>query len=168
VVLGLVTPVHALVGRERAAPVERVQADLHPWVAFGVMPLFALANAGVPLQGAGTEVAGASAVMWGVALALVLGKPLGVLVSCWLAVRLRLCALPPGMGWGDTLLAGLLAGIGFTMAIFIATLAFDSEALLNAAKLGVLMASATAAVLGLAWGLVLRRRHAAAATAQPA
>ena len=97
-----------------------------------------------------------------------LGKPLGVLLSCWLAVRLRMCALPPGMGWGDTLLAGLLAGIGFTMAIFIATLAFDSEALLNAAKLGVLMASATAAVLGLAWGLVLRRRHAAAATAQPA
>uniref|UniRef100_UPI0035A1CE78 Na+/H+ antiporter NhaA n=1 Tax=Delftia acidovorans TaxID=80866 RepID=UPI0035A1CE78 len=62
---------------------------------------------------------------------------------------------------------GLLAGIGFTMAIFIATLAFDSEALLNAAKLGVLMASATAAVLGLGWGLVLRRRHAAAATVQP-
>lgn len=171
VVLGLVTPVHALAGRESAAPVERVQADLHPWVAFGVMPLFALANAGVPLQGAGTagiDVAGTSAVMWGVALALVLGKPLGVLLSCWLAVRLRMCALPPGMGWSDTLLAGLLAGIGFTMAIFIATLAFDSEALLNAAKLGVLMASATAAVLGLAWGLVLRRRHAAAATVQPA
>jgi NhaA family Na+:H+ antiporter len=171
VVLGLVTPVHALAGRESAAPVERVQADLHPWVAFGVMPLFALANAGVPLQGAGTagiDVAGTSAVMWGVALALVLGKPLGVLLSCWLAVRLRMCALPPGMGWSDTLLAGLLAGIGFTMAIFIATLAFDSEALLNAAKLGVLMASATAAVLGLGWGMVLRRRHAAAATAQPA
>lgn len=77
---------------------------------------------------AGIDAAGTSAVMWGVALALVLGKPLGVLLSCWLAVRLRLCALPPGMGWGDTLLAGLLAGIGFTMAIFIATLAFDSEA----------------------------------------
>ena len=91
-----------------------------------------LADAGVPLQGGGTagiDVAGTSAVMWGVALALVLGKPLGVLLSCWLAVRLRMCALPPGMGWGDTLLAGLLAGIGFTMAIFIATLAFDSEAL---------------------------------------
>lgn len=159
VVLGLVTPVHALAGRESAPPVERVQAALHPWVAFGVMPLFALANAGVPLQAAGAEVAGAPAVMWGVALALVLGKPLGVLASCWIAVRLRLCALPPGMGWGDALLAGLLAGIGFTMAIFIATLAFDSEALLNAAKLGVLLASATAAVLGLAWGVALRRRR---------
>ncbi|WP_280188131.1 Na+/H+ antiporter NhaA [Delftia sp. PS-11] len=161
VLLGLVTPVHALAGREPAAPVERVQADLHPWVAFGVMPLFALANAGVPLQGAdgsGGDLAASSAVMWGVALALVLGKPLGVLASCWLAVRLRLCALPPGMGWRETLLAGLLAGIGFTMAIFIATLAFDNAALLNAAKLGVLMASAAAAVLGLAWGVALRRR----------
>ncbi|MDR0225042.1 MAG: Na+/H+ antiporter NhaA [Burkholderiaceae bacterium] len=161
VVLGLITPVHALADRESAAPVERVQASLHPWVAFGVMPLFALANAGVPLQGAATEVAGASAVMWGVALALLLGKPLGVVASCWIAVRLRLCALPPGMGWSATLLAGLLAGIGFTMAIFIATLAFDSEALLNAAKLGVLLASATAAVLGLAWGAMLRRRSGA-------
>ncbi|WP_312793577.1 Na+/H+ antiporter NhaA, partial [Diaphorobacter nitroreducens] len=96
--------------------------------------------------------------MAAVALALVAGKPLGVLLTCWLAVRLRLCALPAGMGWGGLLLTGLLAGIGFTMAIFIATLAFDSAALLDAAKRGVLLASGLAALLGLAWGWWLQRR----------
>ena len=122
------------------------------------MPLFALANAGVALQGGDTELAGSSALMLAVAAALVLGKPLGVLLVCFAAVKLRLCSLPSGMGWGHMLLVGLLAGIGFTMAIFIATLAFDDAALLNAAKLGVLAASAVAAVVGLAWGLWLKRQ----------
>ena len=161
VVLGLVTPVHALAGREPAPPVQRVQASLHPWVTFGVMPLFALANAGVALGSAGgaqPAAPGAGLLMAAVALALVAGKPLGVLLACWLAVRLRLCALPAGMGWGGLLLTGLLAGIGFTMAIFIATLAFDSAALLDAAKRGVLLASGLAALLGLAWGWWLQRR----------
>ena len=161
VVLGLVTPVHALAGREPAPPVQRVQASLHPWVTFGVMPLFALANAGVALGSAGGAqpgAPGAGLLMAAVALALVAGKPLGVLLACWLAVRLRLCALPAGMGWGGLLLTGLLAGIGFTMAIFIATLAFDSAALLAAAKRGVLLASGLAALLGLAWGWWLQRR----------
>lgn len=162
VVLGLVTPVHMLAGREHAAPVQRVQASLHPWVTFGVMPLFALANAGVSLGGAQQAAPGASVLMGAVALALVAGKPLGVLLACWLAVRLRLCALPADMGWGGVLLTGLLAGIGFTMAIFIATLAFDSAALLDAAKRGVLLASGLAALLGLAWGAWLKR-HAATA-----
>ena len=158
VVLGLVTPVYAIAGRETEAPVERVAASLHPWITFGVMPLFALANAGVALQGGDTELAGSSALMLAVAAALVLGKPLGVLLVCFAAVKLRLCSLPSGMGWGHMLLVGLLAGIGFTMAIFIATLAFDDAALLNAAKLGVLAASAVAAVVGLAWGLWLKRQ----------
>src|SRR5256885_10519539 len=86
-----VTPVHALAGRESAAPVERVQADLHPWVAFGVMPLFALANAGVPLQGAGTagiDVAGTPAAVWGVAPAPAPGQALGWRLSRCLARRL--------------------------------------------------------------------------------
>ena len=158
VVLGLVTLVYAIAGRETEAPVERVAASLHPWITFSVMPLFALANAGVALQGGDTELAGSSALMLAVAAALVLGKPLGVLLVCFAAVKLRLCSLPSGMGWGHMLLVGLLAGIGFTMAIFIATLAFDDAALLNAAKLGVLAASAVAAVVGLAWGLWLKRQ----------
>ena len=160
VVLGLITPVYMLQGRESAAPVERVAASLHPWVTFGIMPLFALANAGVSLQADASNTASTAThhIMIAVAAALLIGKPLGVMLVSWLAVRLRICALPPQMRWSHMLLAGLLAGIGFTMAIFIATLAFADAALLNAAKLGVLAASACAAVLGLAFGLLLKRQ----------
>ncbi|OPH83299.1 hypothetical protein B2M20_07805 [Nitrobacter vulgaris] len=73
-------------------------------------------------------------------------------------VRLGWCRLPPGVTWGEVALIGLLAGIGFTMSIFIAMLAFENEALLSAAKLGVLLGSLTAALIGLAWGLVQVRR----------
>lgn len=145
--------------RELMPPVIRVQMALHPWVAFGVMPLFALANAGVTLDGVDLSQGGAQAVTVGVVLALVLGKPLGVIGASWLAVRLGWCRLPPGVSWPGVCLVGLLAGIGFTMSIFIATLAFDEANLLNAAKLGVLLASLAAAVLGLAWGF-WQARHA--------
>ena len=157
VVLGLVTPVQMLAGRESAAPVDRVAASLHPWVAFGIMPLFALANAGVSMQGGELPAEGRH-VLVAVTAALLLGKPVGVLLVSWLAVRLRVCALPAGMGWSHMLLAGLLAGIGFTMAIFIATLAFGDAQLLSAAKLGVLAASACAAISGLAFGMLLKRQ----------
>ena len=163
VVLGLITPVYMLQGRESAAPVQRVAASLHPWVTFGVMPLFALANAGVSIQSTGSDTAsaGGSQVMLAIALALLIGKPLGVVFVSWLAVRLRISALPTGMRWSHMWLTGLLAGIGFTMAIFIATLAFTDAALLNDAKLGVLIASAVAAVLGLAFGAYLKRSRPA-------
>lgn len=143
--------------REMLPPVVRVQTALHPWVAYGVMPLFALANAGVSL--AGVELAGgAEFVMLGVGLALVAGKPIGVIGATWLAVRMGWCRLAPGISWGGVCLVGLLAGIGFTMSIFIAMLAFTDEALLNAAKLGVLLGSLMAAVLGLGWGAEYVRR----------
>ena len=100
--------------------------------------------------------------MAGVALALVLGKPLGVVGVSWLMVRLGWCRLPPGVTWGGIVLIGLLAGVGFTMSIFIAMLAFDSEALLGAAKLGVLAGSLLAALMGLAWGMAYRRKFQAA------
>lgn len=129
---------------------------LHPWVAFGIMPIFALANAGVSLQG--IELSGNPLwVMSGVALALVIGKPIGVIGTSWLAVRLGLCRLPPGVSWGGICLVGLLAGIGFTMSIFIAMLAFSDEAMLGAAKLGVLTGSLVTALLGLGWGVVYRK-----------
>ncbi|KRB98791.1 sodium:proton antiporter [Hydrogenophaga sp. Root209] len=140
--------------REVLPPVTRVQMALHPWVAFGVMPLFALANAGVTLEGVDLSPDSAQTVTVGVLLALVLGKPLGVITASWLAVRLGWCRLPPDVTWSGVCLVGLLAGIGFTMSIFIATLAFDDDNLLNAAKLGVLLASLVAAVLGLAWGFL--------------
>lgn len=150
--------------RELLPPVTRVQLALHPWVAYGVMPLFALANAGVSLGGADLASAG-QPILLGVLLALVLGKPLGVISVSWLAVRLRWCELPPGVSWGGVCLVGLLAGIGFTMSIFIAMLAFADANLLEAAKLGVLAASLLSAVLGLAWGAVYARRLRAAQTA---
>jgi NhaA family Na+:H+ antiporter len=143
--------------REMLPPVVRVQIALHPWVAYGIMPLFALANAGVSLTSADLS-AGAQFVMLGVGLALVAGKPIGVVGATWLAVRLGWCRLAPGVSWGGVCLVGLLAGIGFTMSIFIAMLAFTDERLLNAAKLGVLSGSLVAGMLGLGWGAEYVRR----------
>ena len=142
--------------RELLPPAARVQMALHPWVAFGIMPLFALANAGVGLNEINLS-NDSLLVMGGVATALVLGKPMGVIGMSWLMVRLGLCRLPSGVSWRGIVLIGLLAGIGFTMSIFIAMLAFSDEAMLGAAKLGVLLGSLVAALLGLAWGVVYRR-----------
>jgi NhaA family Na+:H+ antiporter len=146
--------------RDMTPPVTRVQMALHPWVAFCVMPLFALANAGVSLDGVNLSAPGASSVMLGVLAALVVGKPAGILSISWLLVKLKLCRLPAGVDLSGLLLVGLLAGIGFTMSIFIATLAFNDTNLLNAAKLGVVLASATAAATGLLYGrlAILPRR----------
>ncbi|HEY6643090.1 Na+/H+ antiporter NhaA [Povalibacter sp.] len=141
---------------EMLPPVVRVQAVLHPWVAYGVMPLFALANAGVSLSGVGIDGSGESAglmVMAGVTLGLVIGKPVGIVLVSLLMVKLGVCRLPEGLTWRGVLTVGCLAGIGFTMSIFISTLAFDDPALLAAAKLAVLIASTTAAVIGLIVGL---------------
>ena len=156
---GLAYPLRELrlAQRDILPPVTRVQMALHPWVAFAVMPLFALANAGVGLGGIDLSAEGPQWVMLGVALALVLGKPLGVVSLSWLVVRLGWCQLPPGVSWGGICLTGLLAGVGFTMSIFIAMLAFTDPNLLGAAKLGVLLGSVVAAVLGLAWGVVYAR-----------
>jgi NhaA family Na+:H+ antiporter len=147
-----------LARREMLPPVVRVQAALHPWVAFGIMPVFALANAGVSMGGMDLSSGDAQVIMLGIAAGLVLGKPVGVVFATWLMVRLKLSRLPPGVTWPGVWLIGLLAGIGFTMSIFIAMLAFQSEAHLSAAKLGVLLGSLIAAVVGLSWGVVGVRR----------
>lgn len=144
--------------REMLPPVVRVQAALHPWVAFGVMPLFALANAGVSVQGVTLSAGGAQFVMIGVAVALVTGKPIGIVSATWLMVRLGWCRMPPGLTWGGVYLTGLLGGIGFTMAIFVAMLAYQDANLLGAAKLGVLLGSLASAFMGLAWGMAYVRR----------
>jgi NhaA family Na+:H+ antiporter len=146
--------------RDLLPPVSRVQMALHPWVAFGIMPLFALANAGVSVDGIDLAADGSMMVMLGVLIALVAGKPLGIISISWIAVRLGWCSLPPGVTWSGVCVVGLLAGIGFTMAIFIATLAFSEANLLGAAKLGVLLASVCAATAGLAWGYVYAKRNA--------
>ena len=144
--------------REMLPPVVRVQGLLHPWVAYIVMPLFALANAGVSIKGVDVLGDGSGRVILGMAVALVVGKPLGVVGAAWLMVKLGKGRLPEGVSWAGVWLIGLLAGIGFTMSIFIAMLAFTNEGLLSAAKLGVLLGSMIAAALGLGWGVFYVRR----------
>lgn len=140
--------------REALSPAESLIHTLHPWVAFGIMPVFALANAGVSLGG-DTAGAGSTAVMLGAAAGLVLGKPIGVLTACWLTLRLGLSKLPSGVTVRHLVVLGTVAGVGFTMSLFIAQLAFQDAQLLAAAKLGVLAASAVAGILALVLGRVL-------------
>ncbi|MDQ3238162.1 MAG: Na+/H+ antiporter NhaA [Actinomycetota bacterium] len=128
------------------SPLHRLERLMHPWVAFLVLPIFALFNAGVALGG-GTGVTGPVTV--GVFLGLLLGKPLGVLAFSWLAIKTGMASLPEGVGWWAMTGAGLLAGIGFTMSLFVGGLAFDGGEMLESAKLGILSASVVAAVLGL-------------------
>ena len=132
---------------------ERLERSLHAPVAFLIVPLFALANAGVRIGSAAASGV-TMTVLGGVAIGLVIGKPLGITLASWLAVRLRIATLPDGVSW--RLLQGVswLGGIGFTMSLFVGALAFTDDALLDSAKLGVLLASCLAAFMG--W-LMLRR-----------
>jgi NhaA family Na+:H+ antiporter len=142
---------------EALSPVERLEMMLHPWVAFAVMPVFALANAGVAVSGADFGQPVSVAIFAG----LVFGKPVGVLAFSWLVVRLGLATQAPGLSWPFLAAGGLLTGIGFTMSLFIADLAYAPE-MLDAAKVGILtgsVASAAAGVLMLAW-LTTRKRTA--------
>lgn len=131
--------------REALSPLERLEMLLHPWVGFVIMPLFAFANAGVPI----TTTDFTTALTIAVFLGLVLGKPVGVLLFSWIAVWLRIAVLPKDLPWRMILGGGFLAGIGFTMAMFIANLAYSQEQI-NAAKLGILSASLFSALAGLA------------------
>ena len=154
------------VQREAVSPVERLEHALHGWVAYAIMPLFALANAGVPLGAASLEGDGLR-VFLGVMLGLVLGKPVGVLGLTWLATKARLTALPRGVKWTKVTVVGLCAGIGFTMALFIAQLAFPPGPLLETAKLAILCASGVSAALAYVvgrWALTSQSESGQAAT----
>ena len=147
-------------------PLIRLEHALHGIVSFGIMPLFALANAGVTLDPGALRAGAAGAVTVGAALGLLVGKPVGIVGFSWLAVRLGVGALPRGANWRALIGVGVLGGIGFTMALFIAGLAFpqtpEGLVLLDAAKIGVLGASVVTGVVG---GLLVR---AATATRRPA
>ena len=129
---------------EALSPVERLEMMLHPWVGFAIMPIFALANAGVSISGADIGQPVSMAIFAG----LVIGKPIGVLAFSWLAVRLGLATRPFGLSWRLLATGGFLTGIGFTMSLFIAGLAY-APAMLNAAKIGILAGSAVSATVGL-------------------
>ena len=128
-------------------PLQRLEQGLHPWVAYLVLPLFALANAGIELPSSIFS-SFESTVTLGVFLGLVLGKPLGLLGMSWLFVKLRLGRLGEGVHWGHMLGISVMSGVGFTMAVFINELAFDGGPAQEHAKLGILFASLVAGILG--------------------
>ncbi len=140
--------------RESISPLERLETALHPWVVFVIMPLFALANAAVSLDisslGASLSIA--------VILGLVIGKPLGILLTSYLVITVGWTKLPENVSWLTMIGAGLLAGIGFTMSLFIASLALEGN-LLEIAKGGVLIGSGISMLLGLGFLLISLRRR---------
>jgi len=136
-------------GDAAASPLRSLEHALHPWVAFGVLPIFAFANAGVPLRGLSPADA-LHPIPLGIMAGLFLGKPIGILIACAVAVVLRLAVLPEGVGWRPVAATGLLCGIGFTMSLFIASLAFEQggpgpEGL---DRLGILVGSLASGVAG--------------------
>jgi NhaA family Na+:H+ antiporter len=131
------------------APLERLERALLNWVGFLIVPIFALANAGVHISGDVASAAIESPISQGVALGLVLGKPVGIFLFTFVAVKLGLCDMPRGANWLQILAVGMIAGIGFTVALLIAALGFDSPVLIDEAKLGILSASIVAGVAGL-------------------
>ena len=149
-----------------SAPLQRLEHALHPLVAFAIVPVFALANAGVTIEGSLADAVG-NRITLGVVLGLVLGKQLGITLAAWLAVRLRLTDLPEGIALRQIYAAGWLAGIGFTMSLFVADLAFADAGeadRLTAAKIGILIASLVAG--GVGW--LLLRGQAGGPMGEPA
>jgi NhaA family Na+:H+ antiporter len=134
-------------------PLQRLEHAHHGWVVFGVLPLFALANAGVTVEGSLLSLLG-SPVALGVILGLVVGKQVGVTLFAWLSVRFGLAAMPKDMSWVHVYGVAWLAGIGFTMSLFVGTLAFGESELLRTAKLAILVASVVSGSVGYA---ILRR-----------
>ena len=134
--------------RESVSIGERLEEAMHPWTSYVVIPVFALANAGIVISGDAIGDAAGSAVTAGVVLGLVVGKVVGVVGAAWLAVRVGAARLPDDITWPHVAGMAALAGIGFTVSIFVSGLAFDDEALVEQAKLGVLAASIVAAAVG--------------------
>ncbi|MEB5555637.1 Na+/H+ antiporter NhaA [Vibrio cholerae] len=147
VVIGFAIPLKGNKGEH--SPLKHLEHALHPYVAFAILPVFAFANAGISLQG--VSLAGLTSMLpLGVALGLFLGKPLGIFSFCWAAVKLGVAKLPEGINFKHIFAVSVLCGIGFTMSIFISSLAFGqaNEAYDTYARLGILMGSTTAALLG--------------------
>ena len=134
-------------GADSPSLLHKLEHDLHPWIAFLVLPMFAFANAGVPLSGLSFEVL-AAPIPLGVTLGLVIGKQLGVFGAAWIAVKLGLAKLPAGVAWRDLYGVACLTGVGFTMSLFVGTLAFDTADQLNQVRLGVLIGSVISGLLG--------------------
>jgi len=134
--------------REAVSPLARVQHLLHPWTSYVIIPIFALANAGVSVSATRLSEAVTSGVTLGVVAGLVVGKIVGVTAFTWAATKTRVADLPEGVGWNQLIGVAALAGIGFTVSLFITSLAFQTQAVQDAAKVGILVASLLAGLVG--------------------
>jgi NhaA family Na+:H+ antiporter len=150
-----------LAQREAVSPVERVEAAMHAWAAFAIMPIFAFANAGIDFGR--VDIGSAPRLVAGIVGGLVLGKLAGIVVGVWIAVRLGIAQLPPRVTWRGIVVLGAVAGVGFTMALFIAGLAFQERGTQEIATIAVLLASAFSGLLAVTLGLILLSKHAARA-----
>lgn len=144
VIIGFITPLNY---RDNKEPLEHLVHFLHPWVSFAIMPIFALCNAGVVLAGADMSAIFSSPIFEGVGLGLLLGKPVGILLTCFVFVALGLGSLPASTNWFSMAGVGMLAGIGFTMALFVSGLALYPEQEVYS-KMGILLGSLGSAILG--------------------
>jgi NhaA family Na+:H+ antiporter len=144
--------------REAVSPLARLEHLLHPWTSYVVIPVFALANAGVSISRSSLGNALTSGITLGVVAGLVVGKTVGVTMFTWLATRTGITRLPEGVGWGQLVGVAALAGIGFTVSLFITSLAFQTQAIQDAAKVGILIASLLAGLLGALLLARFRRR----------
>lgn len=161
-IAGVMTAMLVPIRRDEAgSPLHRLERALHPWSAFAIVPLFGFANAGVSLTGVGLETF-AQPLVLGIALGLFLGKQTGILAAIWGADRLGIARRPAGVSWGQLYGMALIAGIGFTMSLFIGGLAFADPAQIDAVKIGVLAGSIASALAGAAVLVIAgRRAHAA-------
>lgn len=147
------------VARQVVPPATRLEHRLYPWVYFAILPLFALTNADVRMIGSELGSLFSDPVLYGVLLGLLVGKPIGIMLMSFIVVKTRMASLPENVNWAHMLGAGILGGVGFTMAIFVANLAFDDGAEIAAAKFGILAASLVAGVVGFVF-LFLQARTA--------
>lgn len=150
----------ASLSRDAVSPLARMEHALHPWTSFVIIPLFALANAGVQLGGGAIGDALTSRVTLGILLGLVMGKIIGITLFSWVAVRAGIARLPTEVGWGQVTAVAAVAGIGFTVSLFIASLAFSDASVLASAKVGILGASILAGGIGAMLLASTRRRSA--------
>jgi NhaA family Na+:H+ antiporter len=149
------------------SPAQSLEHNLHPWSTYLVLPIFALANAGITLSGDAINNL-TSPVSLGIILGLVVGKPVGITIMSWIAVRVGLAELPGGVNWQQFFGASCLAGIGFTMSLFITNSAFDEASLQAMAKLSILVASVVAAVLGTSILFLTSPKHEGVTAMEPA
>jgi Na+:H+ antiporter, NhaA family len=149
-------------------PLERRLRKVHPWSSFVILPLFALANSDVVLSGDALRSAASSPVAWGILLGLCVGKPVGIVAFAWLAVHFRLASLPKTVNWSHVVGASLLAGIGFTVSLFVTELAFDDALWEADAKIGIFAASVLSGVAGYVFLRTLTRSQPATPVAAEA